>query len=155
MSEKGVCLIIYFNPRADVYKGDEVGEDINVTAGGNTSNFEGLQIGEDIVGNTVSGECINKVGAGDVVDVEVINEVATSHGVDINAEFPNIEDLGHATYEYEVWVGEKEISQDSADLLVNVEVASDLNDEGEYGETDDDSSDQICGAYMDRGQKST
>ncbi|KAK8556420.1 hypothetical protein V6N13_064449 [Hibiscus sabdariffa] len=171
-------------------------------------------VNEAVVGNAVNDEGLNKVGADNVVDDEVIKEVSTCHGADINVELPDIEDLGHATDEDEVQVGEKETSQDSAYFLVNVEVASDLDDEvegirvnlrverhenstdvskgednnddecegqpnvghdlveededvpelegklrdhesdyiksddpKEYGESDDDSSDQICGAY--------
>ncbi|KAK8549153.1 hypothetical protein V6N13_063549 [Hibiscus sabdariffa] len=46
-------------------------------------------------------------------------------------EVSDIEDLGHSTAEVELEAGEKETSQDSVDLLVNFEVAFDLDDEVE------------------------
>ncbi|KAL4386352.1 hypothetical protein GQ457_09G013800 [Hibiscus cannabinus] len=116
-------------------KGNEVGEAINVIVDRYTSNVEGVQLGEDInevvVGNAVNDEGINEVGAGNIVDDEVIKDVSTDHSADINVELLGVEDLGDATNEDEVQVGEKETSQDSADFLVNVEVASNLDDEVE------------------------
>ncbi|KAK8628735.1 hypothetical protein V6N13_009318 [Hibiscus sabdariffa] len=96
-------------------KGNEVDEDINVIADGNTSNVEGVQIGEEInevsISNIVNDEVINEVVTGNVVNGEVIKKVATD--------------------EDEVHVGEKETSQDYTDFLVNVEISSDVDDEVE------------------------
>ncbi|KAK8510867.1 hypothetical protein V6N12_036781 [Hibiscus sabdariffa] len=178
----------------------------------------------EVVGNAVNDidedehEAINEVGEKGTSQDSIDDEVADIE--DLDDEVPEIEDLGHSTAEVEQEPGEKETSQDSADFLVNVEIASDLDDEverirvnlradryeistdvsegeennddkrgsqpnvgndlfeededvaevegklqdhesdyiesdepGEYGESGDDSGDQICGAYMGRGKK--
>ncbi|KAK8990028.1 hypothetical protein V6N11_008547 [Hibiscus sabdariffa] len=108
-------------------KGNEVDEDINVIADGNTSNVEGVQIGEEInevsISNIVNDEVINEVVTGNVVNGEVIKKVATGNTPNIDGVEENDED--------EVHVGEKETSQDYTDFLVNVEISSDVDDEVE------------------------
>ncbi|KAK8619098.1 hypothetical protein V6N13_133065 [Hibiscus sabdariffa] len=169
--------------------------------------------------NEVVGNAVNDIDEHEHEAVNEVGEKGTSQDP-IGDEVADIEDLGHSTAEVEQVAGEKETFQDSADFLVNVEIASDLDDEverirvnlradrhesstdvsegeenndakcgsqpnvgndlfeededvaevegklqdhesdyiesdepGEYGESDDDSGDQICGAYMGRGKK--
>ncbi|KAK8481497.1 hypothetical protein V6N11_074125 [Hibiscus sabdariffa] len=189
----------------------------------NAINDEGIN---EVVGNAVNDkdedehehEAVNEVGekgtsqdpiGDEVADIEDLghnkNEVEHEAGEKETSQYstedevPEIEDLGHSATEVEHEAGEKETSQDSADFLVNVEIASNLDDEveyirvnmradrhesstnvseededvaevegklqdhesdyiesddpGEYGESDDDSGDQICRAYMGRGKK--
>ncbi|KAK8672151.1 hypothetical protein V6N13_110524 [Hibiscus sabdariffa] len=80
----------------------KVGKDINVVVDGNTSNVEGVQIGEYInevvVDNVVNDEVINEVVVGNVVNDEFIKEVDMSNTPNVESVEENDEFENECTY---------------------------------------------------------